>query len=287
MSSPNFFNYVVTAFPPSCVYHTITGSFTDNADEINLVVAYGTRIVLYRLGNDGLESIADVPIYGRIASLHTITLPDDQGRDSILFLTERYHVCIVSWDSKTSQFATRSSKNVSSRIGRPAEDGPRCIIDPEMRCIGMHLYDGAFKIIPLSSDKGLPLQEFNVQLDELGVIDVQFLYKTNLPTICVLYRDEKDMRHVRTYEVKMNEKNIQEGRFMNIPSMDPHTSTLIPVPKGGVLMFCDKTILYQSPTGGKLIVVFCSGTSTCFYRMAVLLLYQRTRTPGVFCLSIF
>jgi hypothetical protein len=63
---------------------------------------------------------------------------------------------------------------------------------------------------------------------------------------------------------------------MNIPSMDPHTSTLIPVPKGGVLMFCDKTILYQSPTGGKLIVVFCSGTLTCFYRMALLLLYQRT-----------
>jgi DNA damage-binding protein 1 len=239
------------------VYHTITGSFTGNENEVNLVVAHGTRMVMYRIGTDGLEPIADVPIYGRIAALHTVKLPNDpvQGRDSIFFLTERYYMCIVSWEATTSQFITRSKRNVSSRIGRPAEEGPRAIVDPHMRCIGMHLYDGAFKIIPLSPEEGTPLEEFNVQLDELQVIDIQFLHNCQTPTICVLYRDDKDNRHIRTYVVVIKDKNIQEGPW-SLPNMDPHTSTLIPVPKGGVLILSDKSVLYQSQTGavhGKFI----------------------------------
>ena len=191
MSAPNHFSYVVTAHPPSCVYHTITGSFA-SPDDINLVVGHGTRFVMYRLGSDGLEVVADVPIYGRIASLHKVRLPNDpiEGRDSILFLTERYHMCIISWDAATNQFITRTNINVSSRIGRPAEEGPRSLVDPDMRAIGMHLYNGTFKIIPLSPDTGAPLQPFDVELDEPQVLDLQFLHHCSVPTLCVRHCQE-------------------------------------------------------------------------------------------------
>ena len=95
----NHFNYVVTAFQPSCVYQTISGSFV-GPNEVNVMVAHGTRFVMSRLGTDGLESIVAVPVYGRIASLHTIRLPNS-NTDSIFFLTERYQMCIISWNAAT------------------------------------------------------------------------------------------------------------------------------------------------------------------------------------------
>jgi len=146
---------------------------------------------------------------------------------------------------------THSKQNVSSRIGRPAEEGPRAFIDPNMRCIGLHLYDGTLKIIPLSKDTGLPnhSSSFDVQLDELQVIDLKFLYlyPTN-PTLCVLYRNDSDHRHVRTYNILINEKLIKEGKW-SLPNMDPTTMALISVPKGGVLMVSEKSICYQSHSG--------------------------------------
>ncbi len=37
--------------------------------------------------------------------------------------------------------------------------------------------------------------------NELGVLDIQFLHGCELPTICVLYQDGDDSRHVKTYVI--------------------------------------------------------------------------------------
>lgn len=42
------------------------------------------------------------------------------------------------------------------------------IIDPECRLIGLHLYDGAFKVIPMDA-KGTLREAFNIRLEELQV----------------------------------------------------------------------------------------------------------------------
>lgn len=73
------------------------------------------------------------------------------------------------------------------RIGRPSETGIIGIIDPECRMIGLRLYDGLFKVIPLDRDNK-ELKAFNIRLEELHVIDVKFLYGCQAPTICFVYQ---------------------------------------------------------------------------------------------------
>ena len=51
------------------------------------------------------------------------------------------------------------------RIGRPSETGLIGIIDPECRVIGLRLYDGLFKIIPLDRDNK-ELKAFNIRWDQ-------------------------------------------------------------------------------------------------------------------------
>lgn len=47
---------------------------------------------------------------------------------------------------------TRAHGNVADRIGKPSENGILAVVDPQARVIGLRLYDGLFKIIPLDRD---------------------------------------------------------------------------------------------------------------------------------------
>ena len=63
--------------------------------------------------------------------------------------------------------------------------------------------DFVVQVIPIDQ-RGQLKEAFNIRLEELQVIDLQFLFveKEHLPTILVLYQDPKEMRHLKTYEVK-------------------------------------------------------------------------------------
>lgn len=50
------------------------------------------------------------------------------------------------------EIITKAHGNVSDRIGKPSETGILAVIDPKARVIGLRLYDGLFKIIPLEKD---------------------------------------------------------------------------------------------------------------------------------------
>lgn len=50
------------------------------------------------------------------------------------------------------EIKTKAHGNVADRIGKPSESGILAIIDPEARAIGLRLYDGLFKVIPLEKD---------------------------------------------------------------------------------------------------------------------------------------
>ena len=47
------------------------------------------------------------------------------------------------------ELVTRAMGDVHDRIGRPTEQGQIGIVDPDCRMIGLHLYDGLFKCIPM------------------------------------------------------------------------------------------------------------------------------------------
>ena len=48
------------------------------------------------------------------------------------------------------------------------------------------------------------------RLEELNVIDVQFLHGCNVPTIILVHQDTHG-RHVKTYEISLREKEFQKG----------------------------------------------------------------------------
>lgn len=60
-------------------------------------------------------------------------------------------------------------------------------------------------MIPID-EKGQLHEAFNMRIDELNVIDMVFLKGCAKPTIAVLYQDNKDARHIKTYEVVIKEK---------------------------------------------------------------------------------
>ncbi|KAK5837630.1 DNA damage-binding protein 1a [Gossypium arboreum] len=246
-------NYVVTAHKPTNVTHSCVGNFT-SPQELNLIVAKCTRIEIHLLTAQGLQPMLDVPIYGRIATLELFR-PHGEAQDFLFIATERYKFCVLQWDSETSELITRAMGDVSDRIGRPTDNGQIGIIDPDCRLIGLHLYDGLFKVIPFDN-KGQLKEAFNIRLEELQVLDIKFLYGCSKPTIVVLYQDNKDARHVKTYEVALKEKDFVEGPWAQ-NNLDNGADLLIPVPPPlcGVLIVGEETIVYCSANAFKAIPI--------------------------------
>lgn len=58
--------------------------------------------------------------------------------------------CVLKDDD--IEIITKAHGNVADRVGKPAETGILAVIDPKSRVIGMRLYEGLFKIIPLDKD---------------------------------------------------------------------------------------------------------------------------------------
>ncbi|KOM28694.1 hypothetical protein LR48_Vigan564s000400 [Vigna angularis] len=249
----SIWNYVVTAHKPTNVTHSCVGNFTSPQD-LNLIIAKCTRIEIHLLSPQGLQPMLDVPIYGRIATLELFR-PHGEAQDYLFIATERYKFCVLQWDSETAELVTRAMGDVSDRIGRPTDNGQIGIIDPDCRLIGLHLYDGLFKVIPFDN-KGQLKEAFNIRLEELQVLDIKFLYGCSKPTIVVLYQDNKDARHVKTYEVALKDKDFVEGPWSQ-NNLDNGADLLIPVPPPlcGVLIIGEETIVYCSANAFKAIPI--------------------------------
>ncbi|KAK0578137.1 hypothetical protein LWI29_005699 [Acer saccharum] len=249
----SIWNYVVTAHKPTNVTHSCVGNFTA-PQELNLILAKCTRIEIHLHTPKGLQLKLDVPIYGRIATLELFR-PHGEAQDFLFIATERYKFCVLQWDAETSELITRAMGDVSDRIGCPTDNGQVGIIDPDCRLIGLHLYVGLFKVIPFDN-KGQLKEAFNLRLKELQVLDIKFLYGCSKPTIVVLYQDNKDARHVKTYEVALKDKDFVEGPWTQ-NDLDNGADLLIPVPPPlcGVLIIGEETIVYCSANAFKAIPI--------------------------------
>ncbi|KAH8956048.1 hypothetical protein BDL97_07G017700 [Sphagnum fallax] len=258
-------NYVVTAHKPTNVTHSCVGNFT-NPQELNLIIAKCTRIEIHLLTAAGLQTMLDVPIYGRIATLELFRPPGDS--QDLLFLSfERYKFCILQWDAETSSLVTRAMGDLPDKPRwlpsktKVAEAQQIVIVDPDCRLIVLHLYAGRFKVIPIDS-KGQLKEAFLIRLKgELEVLDIKFLYGCSKPTIAVLYQDSQDARHVKTYKVQMKEKDFGEGPWLQ-SNLDNGAGLLIPVPLplGGAIIIGEQTIVYYNGSVFKDIRIHLSIT---------------------------
>ena len=188
----------MTAHRSSVVNRCVTGNFTSPTEQ-NLILAKCNRLVIYTLTAEGLQPVLDTPIYGRISNLELYRI-NGAEKDLLFLMTERWKFCILEYNSSTNELITKAMGDVSDRIGKPVDSGQIAHIDPDKRMIGLHIYDGFFKVVPIDA-KGVLKEAFNIRLEELQVIDLQFLHGCAAPTILLLYQDSKEMRHLKTYEV--------------------------------------------------------------------------------------
>ena len=199
-----------------------------------------------------MQGVADVPVYGRISVLHLFR-PKDYKKDLLFVFTERYKFCVLEY-SDSGALITLANGDLSDQIGRPSESGHIGIIDPACTMIGLHLYDGHFKIIPMDS-AGKFDQAFNIRLNELKVIDIKFLYCSPVPTIAVLFEDTKEQRHVKTYCVNINSQDLGQGPWM-MSNLDRGSTLLIPTPSNdGCIVVGERNIHYRSSTGVTSITI--------------------------------
>uniref|UniRef100_A0A4W3I875 DNA damage-binding protein 1 n=1 Tax=Callorhinchus milii TaxID=7868 RepID=A0A4W3I875_CALMI len=246
------YNYVVTAQKPTAVNACITGHFT-LADDLNLLIAKNTRLEIYVVTPEGLRPVKEVGMYGKIAVMELFR-PKGECKDLLFILTAKYNACILEYkqNGDSIDIITRAHGNVQDRIGRPSETGIIGIVDPECRMIGLRLYDGLFKVIPLDRDNK-ELKAFNIRLEELHVIDVKFLYGCQVPTICFVYQDPQG-RHVKTYEVSLREKEFNKGPWKQ-ENVEAEASMVIAVPEpfGGALIIGQESITYHN--GDKYLAI--------------------------------
>ncbi|KAL1525255.1 hypothetical protein AB1Y20_020120 [Prymnesium parvum] len=245
-------NYVVTAHKPTNVTHALTGNFT-GPDDINLIVSKCTRIEVHRVDAEGLHCMLDVPLYGRVATME-LWRPAGARQDMLFLSTERYQFCILEYDAASGEIVTKAKGDVSDRIGRPADAGQIAVVDPQCRLIGLHLYDGLFKVIPATPTGQLRPEAYNIRLEELQVVDICFLYDMPKPTLALLYQDIKELRHLKTYEVLLKEKDFGDGPWAQ-PNIEPGASRLIPVAQGGVIVLGEQTITLLSGVDFKSISI--------------------------------
>uniref|UniRef100_A0A673XZR3 DNA damage-binding protein 1 n=1 Tax=Salmo trutta TaxID=8032 RepID=A0A673XZR3_SALTR len=224
-----------------------------SAEDLNLLIAKNTRLEIYVVTAEGLRPVKEVGMYGKIAVMELFR-PKGESKDLLFILTAKYNACILEYkqNGESIDIITRAHGNVQDRIGRPSETGIIGIVDPECRMIGLRLYDGLFKVIPLDRENR-ELKAFNIRLEELQVIDVHFLYGCQAPTVCFIYQDPQG-RHVKTYEVSLREKEFNKGPWKQ-ENVEAEASMVIPVPEpfGGAIIIGQESITYHN--GDKYLAI--------------------------------
>lgn len=77
-----------------------------------------------------------------------------EEKDLLFIVTARYNAMILECkgEGENLEIITKAHGNVADRVGKASENGIIAVIDPEARVIGLRLYDGLLKIIPLDRD---------------------------------------------------------------------------------------------------------------------------------------
>lgn len=237
-------NYIVTAQKPTAVTACVTGNFTSQTD-LNLIVAKSSRLEIYLVTPEGLRPIKEIGINGKIAVMKLFR-PAEAQKDLIFILTHRYNAmileCAVQGDD--IEIITKAHGNVADRIGKPSETGILAVIDPKARVIGMRLYEGLFKIIPLDRDTH-ELKATSLRMEEMHVQDVEFLYGTQHPTLIVIHQDLNG-RHIKTHEINLKDKDFMKIAWKQ-DNVETEATMLIPVPTplGGAIVIGQESVVYH------------------------------------------
>lgn len=242
------FNYVVTANKPGGVSHAFTTSFTGaDSSALNLVVARCDTFSVFTVSPDGLQKTVDVPVNGKIEFIRPLHF---RGRtaDSLLIITAKESLCILEYDVPSQSMVTKVAASLSSQSNRPPTELKGCL-DTDCRVVVVWHQDGLLTVVPLDAtgsykDK-TKYESYSLRLDELLIKDIKFLHGQEMPTLAVLYEDNKQKRHVKTYVINLKDKELVKGPWSQ-PNVESGASLLHSLPRacGGVLVFGDQSIAH-------------------------------------------
>ncbi|KAF7990593.1 hypothetical protein HCN44_000398 [Aphidius gifuensis] len=261
-------HYVVTAHKPTAVTACVTGNFTSSTD-LNLILAKNTRLEIYLVTPEGLRPLKEIGIYGKI-SVIKLFRPPHEKKDLLFLLTTRYNAMILecSGEGEDIEIITKAHGNVADRIGKPSETGIKAVIDPKARVIGLRLYDGLFKIIPLDKDNP-ELKASSIRMDEQQVQDVNFLHGCANPTLIIIHQDING-RHVKTHEISLRDKEFVKTLWKQ-DNVERESMMIIPVPSPicGAIIIGQESILYHDGTAYVAVVppIIKYSTITCYAKV--------------------
>lgn len=250
-------NYVVTASRASAVNQCLTGNFT-GPNDINLITSKLSRIEISKVTADGLKPIREIGVFGRIEALQLFR-PPGATKDFLFMLTHKYQVAVlecVQGPGDTIDIITRRSGNIADPASRAAETGNIVIIDPSCRMIGLRLYDGLFKVIPIDMRSNKPdvFEAFNIRMEEILVPDIAFLHGFKEPTIGFIYKDSTGSSHVKTYEVSLKEKEFLQGPWQrDHVANEAEIIIPVPLPYGGAIIIALESIVYINGDREKVV----------------------------------
>lgn len=248
------FNYVVTAQKATSVNYALSSNFT-SPEDTNLIVSRTNRLEIYNLTPDGLVSVIDTTIYGRIGWMQ-VYRPSNCKTDLLFIKTEKDHqYFVLSYED--GQLVTKSKQDCTENRVRANEvSTPKNTIDPDCRMIGLNIYEGYFQCIPIDPRTGTLQSPVNVRLDETRILDLVCLHGQTQPTICMLYEDERATRHIKTYIPNFKDKTMTPGTWSQ-SNVENGASLLIPVPAplNGVIVVGRGMIVYHNGTEFKAVKI--------------------------------
>ncbi|VVC45761.1 Hypothetical protein CINCED_3A017720 [Cinara cedri] len=246
MATPHNF-YAVTAHKASAVVASLSANFTSPTDR-NLLIAKFNRVEIVMVNEEGLHPIKEVALYGKI-EIMKVFRPKNKDKDLLFIVTARYNTMILECVQSPSgdiEIITRAHGNISDQVGKVSEIGTMAVIDPSARVIGLKLYDGLFKIIPL--DKEGELKAYCLRMEELEVQDIDFLYGCANPTIIIIHQDNNG-RHIKAKEISIKDKEFVKTPWKQ-DNVETEASLIIPVPEPicGAIIIGRESVLYHNGT---------------------------------------
>ena len=243
------YNYVVSARKPSAVACVACCSFTGPSDH-NMIIVKATRLEIHKITENSLEPFVDVPLNGEVQVMETLRLPGE-AQDVIFLCTVRMQFCVLGFDAAKGLIVTRASGSVKDRIGKEVDGGGLGIVDPESRMVGLQLYEGFLKVLPIEPDGSLS-DAINIRMEEIDVLDMVFLHGMPKPTIAVLSQDMRDTRDVKTYVVNRSRRDLSEGPWtLGGLSATARLLVAVPAPLGGVLVIAEDAITYRGSSADR------------------------------------
>ncbi|XP_014287545.1 DNA damage-binding protein 1 [Halyomorpha halys] len=238
------YQYFVTAHKPTAVNACATGHFTAS-NHLNLIVAKNSRIEIFLVGPEGLRPLKEIGIYGKIAVMKLFR-PVNETKDLLFIVTSKYNAMILEChgDDDKMDIYTKAHGNIADRIGKVSESGIIAVIDPEARVIGLRLYDGLLKIIPLEKENN-ELKAVSIRIEESEIQDLNFLHGCANPTLILLHQDLNG-RHIKTHELSLKEKEFVKAPWKQ-DNIEMEASIIIPVPEPmcGAIIVGQESVLYH------------------------------------------